>query len=313
MKWEKRGLIFEPNKRFEWMQTHAQIPFPLEFDDFIRIYFATRGKYVNKMCESYGAFIDVDKTDFSKIIRISEKPIMQHGGIGEFDEFGTMPASVIRVDKKYYMYYCGWTRSVSTPHKESIGLAVSDDGEYFVKYAPGPLMGDTLYEPYLHSYPVTYNINGKYHMFYHTGIRWIQGEDRMETQYLLRHAVSEDGIKWDFDYKNIIETKVEYESQTSPTIFYKDGVYHMYFCYRYSLNFRDVSERGYRIGYAFSEDLFNWKRADELAGIDVSSNGWDSKMIAYPCVKKINDRYYMFYCGNDFGKQGFGYSVLVEE
>lgn len=310
MKWKKKGLIFEPNARYDWMQTHAQIPYPVEFDDYLRIYFATRGKYVNGLCESYGAYVDVDKNDFTKIISVSEKPIMKHGGIGEFDEFGTMPASVIRINNKYYMYFCGWTRAVSTPHKEEIGLAVSEDGDFFTKLGPGPVIGESLYEPYLHSYPVVYEFEKKYHMFYHTGVRWIEGIDRMETQYLLRHAVSDDGINWERDYKNILETRVEYESQTSPAVFYKDGIYHMYFCYRYGLDFRNVPERGYRIGYAYSTDLINWTRADGLAGIDVSESGWDSEMIAYPSVTKINDKYIMFYCGNAFGKQGFGYAEL---
>ena len=41
-----------------------------------------------------------------------------------------------------------------------------------------------------------------------------------------------------------------------------------------------------------------------------SESGWDSKMIAYPHVTQIGNKYYMFYCGNDFGKEGFGYAEL---
>jgi hypothetical protein len=32
--------------------------------------------------------------------------------------------------------------------------------------------------------------------------------------------------------------------------------------------------------------------------------------MAYPFVQKINEKYYMFYNGNDFGKHGFGYAEL---
>lgn len=312
MRWKKRGLIFTPNERYDWMQTHAQIPFPLELDDCIRIYFATREKYVNNLCKSYGAYIDVKKDDFSEIVDISAHPILSLGGIGEFDEFGTMPASVIKIDNVFYMYYCGWTRAVSTPHKEEIGLATSSDGKFFKKLGPGPLIGDSLYEPFLHSYPVVHEFDGLFHMFYHTGIRWIQGECQMETQYLLRHAISNDGITWKRDYQNILPTKVEYESQTSPTVFKKDGLYHMYFCYRYGLDFRNHRGRGYRIGYAYSKDLMHWTRDDESAGIDISESGWDSEMIAYPSVRKIGDKLYMFYCGNEFGKYGFGYAEAEE-
>jgi hypothetical protein len=56
--------------------------------------------------------------------------------------------------------------------------------------------------------------------------------------------------------------------------------------------------------------LITWKRDDSQAGIDVSESGWDSDMICYPHIAKINDKYVMFYCGNNFGQDGFGYAEL---
>ena len=83
----------------------------------------------------------------------------------------------------------------------------------------------------------------------------------------------------------------------------------MWFCFREINDFRDGAN-SYRIGYAFSYDKINWHRDDKLAGIDVASQGWDSKMIAYPYVVKHNDLLYMFYNGNGFGRSGFGYATL---
>ena len=84
----------------------------------------------------------------------------------------------------------------------------------------------------------------------------------------------------------------------------------MYFCYRDAFGFRHDRSRSYRIGYACSFDLVNWKRNDNLAGIDVSDHGWDSEMICYPHVFECNNNVYMLYNGNDFGKYGFGLAVL---
>ncbi len=42
----------------------------------------------------------------------------------------------------------------------------------------------------------------------------------------------------------------------------------MYFVYREGLNFRTVKGRGYKIGYAYSNDLINWTRDDNMSGID---------------------------------------------
>ena len=64
------------------------------------------------------------------------------------------------------------------------------------------------------------------------------------------------------------------------------------------------------MGYAYSDDLINWTRDDSQAGISISESGWDSEMIAYPHIVKIDEKYYMFYCGNEFGREGFGYAEL---
>ena len=312
MIWEKKGQIFNPAGHYKWMNSHAQVPTPVEFPDYLRVYFVTREDYdADGQCRSRGAFVDLDKSDFTRIIRISEKPVLELGGIGEFDEFGSMPCTVLKIDNVYYLYYTGWTRSVSTPHKEAIGLAQSRDGELFKKVGPGPIIADTLWEPYLHNGPRVYKYNGIYHMFYATGVRWLEGSDRRETQYVIRHATSKDGFNWNKCNEDVIKEKVEFECQNCPTILYIDGVYHMIFCYRYGLDFRNNKERGYKMGYAVSTDLVNWKRIDEEVGITLSNSGWDSEMMSYPCTIEIGGKIYMFYCGNQFGKEGFGYAELV--
>ena len=55
-----------------------------------------------------------------------------------------------------------------------------------------------------------------------------------------------------------------------------------------------------------------WVRKDNDIGIDVSKKGWDSQMISYPSIVKYKDKVYMFYNGNDYGKDGFGYAILEE-
>ena len=44
-------------------------------------------------------------------------------------------------------------------------------------------------------------------------------------------------------------------------MFYANGKYHMFFCYRYSSHYRG-KENGYRIGYAVSTNLIDWERDD---------------------------------------------------
>ena len=65
-------------------------------------------------------------------------------------------------------------------------------------------------------------------------------------------------------------------------------------------------EDSYKIGYVESFDGVNWDRIDEGVGIQLSEEGFDSKMMTYPSVIDINGDKHMFYNGNSFGKEGIG-------
>ena len=66
-------------------------------------------------------------------------------------------------------------------------------------------------------------------------------------------------------------------------------------------------------GHASSKDAVSWNRDDLTAGIDVSADGWDSKMLAYPYAIEAQAGTYMFYNGNGFGATGFGYAKLERD
>ena len=84
----------------------------------------------------------------------------------------------------------------------------------------------------------------------------------------------------------------------------------MFFCYRYSTNYRE-NRRGYRIGYAHSSDLITWTRQDENVGIEISDDGdFDNESIAYPHVFELDGNLHMLYLGNQVGRFGFGWAKL---
>jgi hypothetical protein len=117
-------------------------------------------------------------------------------------------------------------------------------------------------------------------------------------------------VSWQRFDRDLIESRIEPdEAQASPDVTLLDGCYHMFFCYRYSAGYRS-KERGYRIGYAASDDLETWTRDDSRAGIDVSPKGWDSEMVSYPHVFELDGRVHMLYLGNEVGRRGFGLAEL---
>jgi hypothetical protein len=123
-------------------------------------------------------------------------------------------------------------------------------------------------------------------------------------------ASSPDGIVWTKHGRDLISSRLgEDECQASPEVFFLHGKYHMLFSFRHALDFKN-RERGYRIGYASSEDMVNWNRDDTRAGIDVSKEGWDSEMVSYPHLLELDGKAYLFYQGNQIGRFGFGVAKL---
>ncbi len=318
MKWQKLGQIFEFDKSaFKGNYvSHAQSPQAVVFDDYVRVYFSTRridksGKFL-----SYVQYVDYDKS-FKKIVNYSKHKVIPLGELGCFDEHGIFPISPFLFQDKIYAYTTGWTRRVSVDVDTGIGLAISKDkGKTFQKLGDGPVLSASLYEPFLVGDAFVRVFKGKFYMFYIFGKKWSKAtqEHAAERVYKIGYATSDDGISWQKAGKSIIADEIdENECQALPTVIQIGARYHMFFCYRHMEGFRSEKGKGYQLGYAYSDDLINWVRDDENAGIGLSNEGWDSKMMCYPNIFKCNDNVYLIYNGNDFGRNGFGIAKLIGE
>ncbi|MDL5032862.1 hypothetical protein QRD43_13185 [Pelomonas sp. APW6] len=308
--WIKHGKIFDPRDypgRW-WLHEFAQAPATLILPDVVRVYFSCRpapdpqGSYV-----SHTAFVDLDRHDLRKIVRLADEPILPLGTRGTFDEFGVYPVSVIAREDRLYAYYGGWTRCESIPFTVSVGIAQSlDGGVTFERLGPGPLITSDVHEPFVISGPKIRHFNGQWHLWYVAGTKWHRIDGRVEAVYKIRHAVSDDGLAWQRDHRDLLPDVLEAdECQASPDVIEWGGRYHMFFCFKHSVNFRD-NARGYRIGYAWSEDLVHWHRDDSMAGLNFSEEGWDSESAGYPHVFELDGQLHMLYIGNQFGRHGFG-------
>ncbi|MEQ1636907.1 MAG: hypothetical protein ABL903_09440 [Methylococcales bacterium] len=318
MKWKKLGKIFDPTQHRlpnECAQ-FAQSPQTLIFDDFVRIYFSTRavdkanGKYL-----SHIAYVDMSK-DFHNIIRVSEHTVIPLGDLGCFDEHGIFPINLVRHDEVIYAYTCGWNRRVSVSVDTAIGLAVShDNGQTFQRLGNGPVLAASLHEPCLVGDGFVKIIGDIWHMWYIFGTGWktYTPDTPPDRTYKIGHAVSNNGIEWtqEEEARQIISDRLgKDESQALPSVIEMDDRYLMTFCYRQSSDFRKNKDRGYRIGHAWSDDLNNWTRDDENPHLALIPDEWDTEMQCYPHVFKCDDKVYLLYNGNEFGRYGFGLAVL---
>jgi len=263
---------------------------------------------------SRGLYVDLIPEDGFRVLNIAAHPILDLGREGYFDEHGTYPISVIKDGGIFSAYYGGWTRNISTPFDVSIGLAHSNDGEFFDKYGVGPILGPDKNDPFVITSPKIRKFDERWVLTYTCGEKWIKGKDRMEIVYKLKIAFSDDGKNFTRIPNPIINPIIgNDEAQACGDIYFQEGFYHMYFCYRAALDFRENSLNTYKIGYAVSKDLITWVRKDEELTFLPSTDTWDSEMMAYPNVFQRGSHTYMLYLGNGTGVHGFGAARLINE
>lgn len=311
MNWTKRGFIYAPNGQYDWNKSHAQVPtVDIVNDEIWRIYYSTR----DQKSRSHISFIEVEAGRPEKILYEHDKSLLPLGKIGTFDDCGVMTSWIVNHGDLKYLYYIGWTVRNTVPYHNSIGLAVSSDGgRSFEKFSEGPIFSPTYLEPYFTGTSCVLIENGIWRNWYLSCTKWEVIDGKPEPFYHLKYAESHDGINWNRQAVVAIDYASDSEGGlVRASVLKEGGIYKMWYAYRKARNYRIDRSNSYRIGYAESPCGINWTRMDDQAGIDISENGWDSEMLAYPHVVQSGGHHYMIYNGNGFGKSGFGYATNAE-
>jgi len=317
MMWQKLGLVFSPETITDrpWLKAYVQAPCTLVLDQVVRVFFSSHPEIGSDgSCVSYTGYVDLDRNDLFRQVGLAMNPVLALGETGCFDEFGVSPMSVIQDGAQLTAFYGGWARCESVPYNVAIGRAVShDNGAIFSRSGPGPALSYSVDEPFILSDPKIRKYDDKWVLFYTAGRKWKIVGDRPEPVRKIRMATSLNGLDWTLLNRDVIESRVEIdEVQASPDVIFKNGRYHMFFCYRHSQD-NCSGEFGYRVGYGWSLDLKSWTREDHRCGIVTSDEGWDSEMISHPHVFELDGSTYMLYVDNQFSKSGLRLARLQGE
>lgn len=308
MRWAKKGRIFTVDGEHDWMLHHASQPIADKISDSVlRIYFGPRDAEERTRT----TFIEVAADDPTEVLYVHDRPVLDLGKLGAFDDSGAMPSCVVNHDGRKYLYYNGWNRGVTVPYRNSVGLAVSEDGGLtFERVFEGPVVDRTRHEPYFCATPFVMVDDGVWKMWYSSSTGWVVVDGKPEPVYQVKYAHSPDGMAWERPNALCLPYTFEGEANARPSVLKEDGRYRMWYCYRGSVGYRTDPEQAYRLGYAESPDGIDWTRRDGEVGIRRSEEGWDSEMIGYPHVYEHRGKKHMLYNGNGFGRSGFGYAVL---
>lgn len=312
MVWEKKGLIFVPGSDYsKWIKNYAALPVcDLLENKRLRIYFSTR----DDQGRSLLTFIEVDAEDPSQILYVHDKPVLQLGPQGSFDDNGIMPSSIVTKDKIKYLFYIGWNPQVTVSYRLSIGLAISyDDGITFEKYSLGPICDRDKDEPYFNTAPFVIFDKDVWKMWYVSCTGWKNIKDWPEPFYLIRYAESKDGIVWERKKTECIGYDDFTHAIGKPYVFKEQGIYKMFYSYRNSVDYRIDSAMSYRFGYAESLDGVVWTRQDDKMDLKSNCDKWEDVMQEYGSSYVFMGKRYLIYNGNGFGATGFGYAVLKHQ
>ncbi len=294
MAWKRIGHLFSPSREKPWMVSHASQPVaePIEGNRF-RIYFSSRD---DQNRSSIGT-LEIDIRNPLRVQAISEGPLLSPGVRGLFDDSGLSMGCLVQNEGKKYLYYLGWNLGVTVPFRNSIGLALGQDDGTFERLSPAPIVDRNPVDPYGVSYPWVLRDKNQWHLWYGSNLEW--GKEHGAMRHVIKHAVSSDGIHWERSGAIAVNLQGEEWGLSRPCVVRDTGGFKMWFSSR-----RDQ----YSIAYAESEDGVHWERRD-THGLSAEGTGWDSESVSYPFVFDHQGNRYLLYCGNGYGKTGFGIAL----
>lgn len=296
MKWHKLGRVFEPKGQYPWCLTHGMLPTPLYLrGNVYRVYFS--GRDIKN--ESHIGYVDIDLVNPTQILDLSEKPVLSPGLLGTFDDSGVSPLIAERVTSTIVdLYYMGWHRESTIRVSEMTGRIFIEEGSQPIfARSRAPIMERTNIEPYgISVVSCILKEGGIYRAWYDSCDGWLNSQ---LPKYNIKYAEASHLGKWGRSGQVSVDYLYPNETRISRASVIPGDIYKMWYCYA-------IGRGGYRMGYGESEDGIKFTRMDDKAGIGLSVEGWDSEMVCYPSVFDHKGQLWMLYCGNGYGKTGFG-------
>ena len=288
---EKKGLIIKPNKSNSWSKSHCMLPTALKINDNkYRIFYGTRNKNNQSIITYDEIFFKKDK----QLIKKSNKIVLNMGDLGNFDDNGVLPSSIIKINNIYYLYYIGWQPRVTTRYSLIAGLAFSKDGKKFKRLTNSPILFNNKKESIsILTAPFVLKSKKNFMMWYVSGIKWNKKD---EPLYDIKFATSKNGIKWKQHQKSCLKLKKGERALARPYVLKYKNKFKMWYSYEKKIG-------SYKIGYAESFNGVNWKRLDHKIKFNFKSK-YEEKMREYPCLISNNKKLFILYNGDNYGKEG---------
>lgn len=302
MDYIKKGQIYCPNAEHKWevntfMTPHAMVIEP----GIIRIWGGVRDEEgVSRI-----KYIDVEETNPANVLYVSQRPALDIGNKGCFDDNGVILGDIIPVNDKLYLYYVGFQHVQKVKFFAFSGLAISEDGgKSFSRYSECPVMDRTTTGRFGRCIHTVLYENNIFKCYYAVINDWKIINNTPYPVYNIWYTASKDGIHFpNLDDCLCIDTDDQEYRIGRPKVYKTENGYEMFYT-------RDLVTKEYIAGYAVSKDGIEWNRKDCLLNLHCSQTGWDSEMACYPVKLETEEKSFLFYNGNGMGKTGVGYAEM---
>ena len=301
MKWRKLGRVYGPDGTISWARHTALTPTPwLRDKETIRVFAGFR----DDAGISRIGWVDLDSHDPLRVRGVSPEPVLDVGRPGAFDDNGVILGDLIQVDNELRMYYVGFQLVARVKFLAFTGLAVSrDGGDTFTRVSEAPVLDRCHGGLYIRAIHSIRREGDRFRVWYALDDGWEIINGTPYPRYHIRTLTSANGLTFSGIGDLCIGVSGSEYRIGRPRVFRADGRYVMHFT-------AGTIEGSYLAGCAESEDGVHWTRDDSRLGIGLSEQGWDSRHLCYPAVIECQCRTYLFYNGNDMGREGFGCAVL---
>ncbi|MEA2784737.1 MAG: hypothetical protein QOF71_841 [Candidatus Eremiobacteraeota bacterium] len=281
------------------MVSHAAMPTPLHLGESrFRVYCS--GRDAEGRSQIGWFVLDLDR--LALVDAVTPQPVLRLGELGAFDDGGVLSSCLVGSGAALSMYYVGLSTGKTVPFRSFTGLAASSDGgASFTRRSRGPILPPDDVDPYFTPLAFVLPEDGRFTMWYTSGIRWAPEAAGPKHYYHIKRADSDDGITWNKAGDVAIDLVGDEYAIARPWVVRDESGYRMWYCFRGD---------AYRIGYAESPDGKRWTRKDGELGLSTSAEEWENEMVCYPSVFDHGGKRYMLYNGNGYGKGGVGLAVL---
>jgi hypothetical protein len=301
--WKKQGLVFDATKHAnqQWFCNSALTPQPFRLNDStIRVFAGFRdGNGVSRI-----GYVDLASGDSSRILGISQKPVLDIGRDGCFDDNGVIMGDVVRTLSGIYLFYVGFQLVKKAKFLAFSGVAYSDDcGENFRRISESPILERDRFQSTIGAIHTARYENGVWRLWFARGDSWEIINGVPYPRYHICYTETTDLLNIPRSSITCIETSSpEYRIGRPKVYRLTDGSYVMYAT-------KGLTTGEYTPSYFRSKDGIKWDRDDASLGIAPSESGWDSETLCYPALIKDADHTLMLYNGNKMGMNGFGAAV----